>query len=103
MIEMLLVAATTIQSNQLKKQNENYVIVEKRPTTSTVKDFNDFLSQIETKTQLATYQSVPLTSAHTEDDFISPVKKSIVVNATFILGGKISPLPMDDEIVYFDE
>lgn len=35
--------------------------------------------------------------------FVSPIKESINVEATYIMGEKIRPLPVDDELVYFDE
>jgi hypothetical protein len=104
MIEMLLVAATTIQTINLKKQDEKYLSIERKNVTSTIKGFEDYLTQLKVGTSTATYQTVPVVFTEDEDDFVSPVKKSITVNATFIFGEKILPLPIDDDdIVYFDE
>ncbi len=106
MIEQLAIALTTLVTNQelnIKRREDNYVIVNKSNPSSTSTN-NDFFAQLRGNS-LTTYQSVPVIKISRNDDvFISPVKRSVTVNGSFIVGGRISQPEIDeDEVVYFDE
>jgi hypothetical protein len=106
MIEQIAMALNTLITNQqlnVKRREDSYVIVSKSQTSPTsISD--DFFAQFQGNS-LTTYQSVPVAKIdYNEDVFVSTVKRPVMINNLFVVGGRITQPEIDeDEIVYFDE
>lgn len=100
MIEIAaILALATVPQLAPKKQEDQYVIISNSQPVPTVISGDKVTSKF--YGTATTYQ----TESPVDDVFISPVKRSISVTSPVLVGGRVAPLPIDDEdnIVYFDE
>ena len=99
MLDYLFSAIAQFQETVTRKREDNIVVVSKAQSASTMPYSTGIFEFIQTAT---TYQA-KLPSSN-EDIFVSPVKRSFVVTASVVIGGRVVQPPIDeDDIVYFDE
>ncbi len=99
----LVFACASATEPAMNKREQNYVIVSKAQPASTEKSSADIINGLFTGTA-TTYQSEPPSVDNDDVPFVSPVKRSLMVTAQVIVGGRVVQPPIDeDDIVYFDE
>lgn len=101
MLDYLVSAIAQLQEPVTRKREDNIVVVGKAQSASTMPYSTGIFDELFIQTA-TTYQ---LKSASlNEDVFISPVKRSFMVTAPVVVGGRVIQPPIDeDDIVYFDE
>lgn len=102
----LVLAYAPATEPAMNKREQSYVIVGKLQPASTEQSIADITNI--TNGLLAgtatTYQSEPPSVDNDDVPFVSPVKRSFMVIAQVIVGGRVVQPPIDeDDIVYFDE
>jgi len=103
MIEQLIFAAlATVQQPVMKKREDEIVIVGKKQPSPTVVDINELFERFNDGYSLATYKFVPI-EREDNDLFVSPIKRSLNITTSIIVGGRVVQPSIDEDIVYFDE
>lgn len=82
-------------------RSEPYYFVAKNHPATTVGEIDRISDSIEFDDSTATYRFFPVDGTRQQDIFISPLIRTVPVTITASVLGRVSPLPIDDQIIDF--
>jgi hypothetical protein len=101
---ILALAVSTAPSTIQKNQNPPVIVVGKEISSKTEQRTGSISLEDMKENSVATFwNDTPEVGSSADVPYVSPAKSTIKVKATYVIGGKISQPPVDDDLVYLDE